>query len=419
MSRKLIALVSATLLGVVYVAGCEGPEGDMGPQGPAGPFLRVQPSTATIRVGDTAQFAVTTSDRQETYTWSSNDPSVATVDNAGVVTGVGEGVTFLNVVGDESNASEDVIVAVDPALASEISFSQHILPMFTSSNFWYDGAEACTSCHFEVSDESAHQIDLSSWAGLMTGAESLEEPPGESLLGESAPGAGDFDWGDSELRERMRNNRMPPGWVFFRNGANRNGPDLMEDPNNPGHLIPVRFVYTSWKNEDNVPNALGLLQAWVEAGAPNNPSTFDYIKPGFSFTGLDFDTDVLPFFTQNNMYFEDSEACTGCHFSNSPNSSHEMDLSSYNGIRSGAEVASEPPGESILGESAPFAGDFDWDGSELRHRLRDNRMPPPGWPFFIDQSNRNGPVITHPVLGLPVRALDLIGEWVAAGAPDN
>ncbi|MFQ5752522.1 MAG: hypothetical protein ACE5HI_11040, partial [bacterium] len=296
---------------------------------------------------------------------------------------------------------------------------QHILPMFTQSNFWYDGGQACTSCHFAVSEESAHEMDLSSWEGLMKGADSMEEPPGEPLLGESKPGAGDFNWKESKLRGRLRNNRMPPGWVFFRDESNRNGPDLVEDPNNTGHVIPNRWSYTSKGNETNVPNAVGLLQAWVEAGAPNNPTTFTYQGPGFSFANLDFEKDIQPFFIRNNMWFQDSQSCSSCHFAVSEESAHEMDLSSWEGLMKGADSLEEPPGEPLLGESQPGASDFNWNKSKLRGRLRNNRMPPPGWPFFLDESNRDGPVITHPVTGLSVRAVDLIAEWVAAGAPNN
>ncbi|MFQ5864046.1 MAG: Ig-like domain-containing protein [bacterium] len=418
---KTNLLLLGSVLFMLSLIGCEGPEGDVGPQGPAAPYLTVEPSTATVRVGEFQQFTVTTSDRQETYTWRTSNPSIATVDQTGMVAGVSPGIVFINVTGNESNASKDITVTVEQALASEVSFSQHILPMFTTPNFWYSGANACTNCHFAVSDESAHEIDLTSWDGLMKGADSLEDPPGESLLGESSPGAGDFDWEHSELRARLRDNRMPemPGWTFFRDESNRNGPDLTEDPSNPGHLVPKRWSYTSWDNEDNVPNALGLIQAWVEAGVPNNPNTFTYQGTGFSFTSLDFATDIQPLFIRSNMWFQDSQACTGCHFAISDNSAHQMDLSSHAGMMIGIDSLEDPPGESLFGESAPGAGDFDWQNSELRHRLRDNRMPPPAWPFFLDESNRDGPTITDPTTGLPIRAVDLIGKWIADGAKNN
>jgi hypothetical protein len=92
------------------------------------------------------------------------------------------------------------------------------------------------------------------------------------------------------------------------------------------------------------------------------------------------------------MWFDGSQACTGCHFANSESSYHEMDLSSYEGIMKGGDVLSEPPGVPILGQSEIGAIDYNWDHSKLRARLRNNRMPP-GIPFDITEGNRDGPVI--------------------------
>ncbi len=407
--KSVICLIA--LLGLLQ--GCEGPEGPEGPEGKSAPSLTVEPATAKIKVGESLTLTATTSDRTETYTWATTDENIVLVDN-GKVTGVGEGLAFVTVKGTTSKAVAFASITVTKALATEISFSQHILPLFTTPDIWYPGSEACTSCHFAISDESAHQMDLSTWEGVRTGADKLEDPPGSSILGESEPFKGDFNWEKSELRARLRDNRMPqmPGWVFRRDESNRNGPDLEFVDGHARVKLPHR--YTSWDNEDNVPNALGLIEAWVNAGAPDT-ARFSY----FNVNTLDFQTDILPWFTENGMWFPDAQACGACHFANSENSAHEMDLTTYDGIRKGADVLESPPGESILGESRPYAGDFNWKDSELRHRLRDNRMPPPMWPFLIDESNRDGPLVTHPVTGLKIRAVDLIGLWVKEGAKNN
>ena len=135
--------------------------------------------------------------------------------------------------------------------------------------------------------------------------------------------------------------------------------------------------------------AVLLIEAWVEAGAPEMDA-FDFTAEDGSVCSGVFEADILPLFTANGVWFDNSLSCTTCHFSNSEESYHEMDLSSYVGIRAGADVNEDPPGASILGESEPGAGDFNWEESELRHRLRDNRMPPHS-PFIIDESNRDGP----------------------------
>ena len=92
------------------------------------------------------------------------------------------------------------------------------------------------------------------------------------------------------------------------------------------------------------------------------------------------------------MWFDGSQACTGCHFDNSENSYHEMDLGTYEGILRGGDALSEPPGVPILGQSEVGATDFDWESSKLRARLRNNRMAP-GFPFDITEENRDGSIV--------------------------
>jgi hypothetical protein len=70
-------------------------------------------------------------------------------------------------------------------------------------------------------------MDLSSYESILTGADSLSSPPGVSILGESAIGSGDYDWDHSKLKERLRNNRMTPGWDFDITEENRDGPLLL------------------------------------------------------------------------------------------------------------------------------------------------------------------------------------------------
>jgi hypothetical protein len=303
----------------------------------------------------------------------------------------------------------------------EGAFETDILPLFTTSNVWFEGAPACTACHFDNSETSYHELNLSSHAGILTGADSLEAPPGEPILGESSPGAGDFDWDHSKLRARLRNNRMPPGWTFDLTEVNRNGPCL---------IVSAEGVQVQTSAEGKIEygcdlNAVGLIAAWVEAGVPETDA-FSYGD-----AQLTFARDVQPFFTQPGMWFEGSQACATCHFAVSENSYHELDLSTYAGILAGADSLEEPPGESILGESAPGAGDYSWDASKLRERLRNNRMSP-GFPFDITEANRNGQLVLHGQLveqaeeeialgsgECRVRAVQLIEAWAEAGAASD
>ncbi|MFQ5434852.1 MAG: hypothetical protein ACE5FD_08245, partial [Anaerolineae bacterium] len=259
------------------------------------------------------------------------------------------------------------------------SFETDVLPLFTTKGIWYDGSRSCDSCHFANSAASAHEMDLSSYEGIMTGGDALSDPPGVPLLGQSEFGDTDYNWGDSKLRGRLRNNRMPPGWEFDITEGNRDG--YCVEVTDAG----VNVLFGEYGCELN---AVGLIGAWVDAGASETDS--------FSFGGgdLNFERDVQPFFTENEMWYEGSQACGGCHFANSENSYHEMDLSTYEGMMSGGDVLSEPPGVPIFGQSEVGATDFNWGESKLRARLRNNRMPP-GWEFDITEGNRDGPWVLH------------------------
>jgi hypothetical protein len=70
-------------------------------------------------------------------------------------------------------------------------------------------------------------MDLGTYAGILAGGDVLSEPPGVPLLGQSEFGATDFNWDDSKLHARLRNNRMPPGIAFDITEENRDGPIIM------------------------------------------------------------------------------------------------------------------------------------------------------------------------------------------------
>ena len=137
--------------------------------------------------------------------------------------------------------------------------------------------------------------------------------------------------------------------------------------------------------------AVDLLEAWVIAGAPDN-EPFDYVGVDGNIYHALYEIDIHPLFAKNDIWFEDSQACSGCHFGNLESSYHEMDLGTYEGIMKGGDTISEAPGVPILGQSEIGSNDYDWDHSKLRERLRNNRMPP-GWPFDITETNRDGPCV--------------------------
>ncbi|NQU58751.1 MAG: hypothetical protein HQ513_16105, partial [Rhodospirillales bacterium] len=95
--------------------------------------------------------------------------------------------------------------------------------------------------------------------------------------------------------------------------------------------------------------AVDLVAAWVGAGAPNG--AFSYTDMAGNATDANFDGDVLPLFTTDGIWGEGTAACTSCHFDNTPDSYHEMDLSSYAGLMKGADVNEQPPGVPLFGQS--------------------------------------------------------------------
>jgi len=273
----------------------------------------------------------------------------------------------------------------------EATFSVDVLPLFTQPNIWFTGAQACSTCHTSDLESSAHELDLSSYEGILAGADRLEAPPGEPII---IPG----DWDGSSLRGRLRNNRMPTG---VDPTVPRNGPDLTVN----GGAVTV----------------VDLIGAWVEAGAPE--------VEGFIFQGTDgteyqasFSGDVLPLFTQPDVFSPGSPACAACHTADLETSAHELDLTSHEGLLAGADRLEDPPGEPIIVPG-------DWESSSLRRRLRNNRMPS----GILATVDRDGPLVLHgEAIGAAeaggillvtgegeTRAVELIGAWMGSGAPES
>jgi mono/diheme cytochrome c family protein len=243
------------------------------------------------------------------------------------------------------------------------NFERDVLDLFVTPGIWYEDSEACINCHFENSEDSDHEMNLGTYDGIMAGGDVLSEPPGVPIV---VPG----DWENSMLRHRLRDTRMPPdpGWEWDETEENRDGPTLTIDGGD------VRAVH--------------LLGAWVDQGAEEGEFSFADTE-GVTRTAT-FDADVLPLFTETGAWYADSSPCIDCHFEQSEDSDHEMDMSNYDGIMAGADVLSEPPG-------VPIIVPGDWENSVLRDRLRNTRMPPsPGWEWDRTEENRDGPTLHIP-----------------------
>jgi hypothetical protein len=107
------------------------------------------------------------------------------------------------------------------------TFKNVILPMFTQDNYWAPDTASCASCHSGNTEESLHEMDLTSYDGILRGGDVLAQPPGVPLFGQSAIGKTDYDWGHSKMKGRLRDNRMPPGIEFDITEENRDGPIVL------------------------------------------------------------------------------------------------------------------------------------------------------------------------------------------------
>ncbi len=85
-------------------------------------LANVSPESITLTRGNTQTITLTNVD--ETYTFTSNDPSKATVDANGLVTGVAKGTATITIEGTKSHATKTVSVTVNPIMY-EVSYNTH------------------------------------------------------------------------------------------------------------------------------------------------------------------------------------------------------------------------------------------------------------------------------------------------------
>jgi len=108
---------------------------------------------------------------------------------------------------------------------------------------------------------------------------------------------------------------------------------------------------------DGVPDAFGkcevkaldLLGAWIAAGSPESDA-FPFTDLGGNPCEATFSADVLPLFSESQLWFPASLSCTSCHNDAFAERSAGLDLTSYAGILAGSRRASaDAKGTDILG----------------------------------------------------------------------
>jgi hypothetical protein len=101
--------------------------------------------------------------------------------------------------------------------------------------------------------------------------------------------------------------------------------------------------------------ALDFLGDWVKAGKPESAS-FDFQSVSGQTCQATFAQDVLPLFTQPNIWFDGAIACSTCHSSDLANAAAKMSLVNYAGIIAGSRRDSESAaGNDILGDGTNWA----------------------------------------------------------------
>ena len=224
-----------------------------------------------------------------------------------------------------------------------VSYRDDVQPLFKQGGAWFNyggtAAGACTNCHAgdvngdgeEECPPECHLMDLGTRAGMLNGADGSTAP----LFGESTVGATDYNWANSGLRKRLRNNRMPPGFPFAIDESNRDGGDI--DLSNDGddiHLGGQFYLNTTGGDVDYgilETNAIGLLEAYVSG---LKGSAVKYAGSASTVTW----TDVAGLFSKPNVWYNGGPACTSCHYCNTePPCFHTIDFNTEDGLLAGAD----------------------------------------------------------------------------------
>src|SRR4029079_10893239 len=141
----------------------------------------------SVVVGDSVTISVTTAEAEDaSYTFTSADPSIATVNGAGVVTGVAAGETAVTVTGDDSLATASYpIVVVAPDNADQIPYydgwmmSAHADGTAPAFNNWNDTGQVPTTCARCHSSEGF--VDYIGGDGSAPGVVDKPAPPGSVI----------------------------------------------------------------------------------------------------------------------------------------------------------------------------------------------------------------------------------------------
>lgn len=152
--------------------------------------VTVSPATATVNVGSTQQLTVAFTPAgatDKTGTWTSSNPSIATVDNTGLVTAVAAGsatITFTSHDGNKTSSS--AITAQAVALGTTVSYYSVWNTSYAVDTEMGMGAENCTvnsinQATFAQWVEDNQLEDMFEWGGVDFNYQRMEEPDWENM----------------------------------------------------------------------------------------------------------------------------------------------------------------------------------------------------------------------------------------------
>jgi mono/diheme cytochrome c family protein len=129
--------------------------------------------------------------------------------------------------------------------------------------------------------------------------------------------------------------------------------------------------------------ARDLLSDWVNAGYQET-QPFDFRDNAGNACQVTF-ADVIPLFTQPDLWYKGALACDSCHNSDLSIAAANLDMSSYSGILAGSRRT--PPS----GQGEDILGGGNWEKSILNQVLFVNQLMPFGHP--LGSVAPNGPTI--------------------------
>jgi hypothetical protein len=138
----------------------------------------------------------------------------------------------------------------------------------------------------------------------------------------------------------------------------------------PGQALAFSLVGISSRAPESCQvRAVDLIGAWVTAKYPEtDPFPFTALE-GKTCRGT-FQADVLPLFSQANLWYAGAPSCRTCHGPDVTVSYARLDLSSYQGILAGSgRESADKTGDDILGGG-------NWDQAKLHQVFTDKEMPP-------------------------------------------